>query len=445
MLSGLGAGEKPRGSDPEDRATLSENMRKKALEDKKHKLDELAAALLASKKAKLHKEAHPAPSESEIDMGIFSEQRGNLLEEIFAVSAPTGVKPGKGPRRFDISDITPPQSPPSRTVRLTPPRDGTREKEKPSEVVAETVGEGGGDVAGDEGVGGKGKGVETELESSEATPCQTIYTKRAPGGEGATYGVVRSPQFEKVHADSWDTHNPACDDLPHAPRWNLTQGSRMSDLANCHDFFSLSLPPAERMFQKRLNRFELLDDHVHAGVNFFATSQKILREWRLMGEESAEFEDAKKALAEEREKFNAEKKGLQWRLADAEQKLREQKQVNVQKQKEWEAACEHTNVEMQSQREAIVRLSREKKELAEEAHKARLAADKKEKEYVDRIDKLELLVKQKVSECEAAEKLLAEKTSECAASDGLVGEISADCRWLLSRAVPLVIFFTLSC
>ncbi|KAJ0489245.1 hypothetical protein HanHA300_Chr12g0441841 [Helianthus annuus] len=89
-LSGLGAGEKPRGSDPEDRATLSEHMRKKALEDKKRKLDELAAALLASKKAKLHKEAHPAPSESEIDMGIFSEQRGNLLEEIFAASAPTG-------------------------------------------------------------------------------------------------------------------------------------------------------------------------------------------------------------------------------------------------------------------------------------------------------------------------------------------------------------------
>ncbi|KAJ0696327.1 hypothetical protein HanLR1_Chr10g0355831 [Helianthus annuus] len=89
-LSGLGAGEKPSGSDPEDRATLSEHMRKKALEDKKRKLDEQAATLFASKKAKLHKEAHPAPFESEIDMGIFSEQRGNLLEEIFAASAPIG-------------------------------------------------------------------------------------------------------------------------------------------------------------------------------------------------------------------------------------------------------------------------------------------------------------------------------------------------------------------
>ncbi|KAM0043390.1 hypothetical protein Hdeb2414_s0010g00340741 [Helianthus debilis subsp. tardiflorus] len=65
-------------------------MRKKALEDKKRKLDEQAAALLASKKAKLHKEALHAPFESKIDMGIFSGGRANLLEEIFDASAPTG-------------------------------------------------------------------------------------------------------------------------------------------------------------------------------------------------------------------------------------------------------------------------------------------------------------------------------------------------------------------
>ncbi|KAJ0769683.1 hypothetical protein HanLR1_Chr03g0115421 [Helianthus annuus] len=93
---------------------------------------------------------------------------------------------------------------------------------------------------------------------------------------------------------------------------------------------------------------------------------------------------------------------------------------------------------MQSQCEAIVRLSGEKKELADEAHKARVAFEKKEKEYVDRIDKLELLVKHKISECEAAERLLEEKTSECQASELLVEEMSSDCKWLLSRAVPLL-------
>ncbi|KAJ0802871.1 hypothetical protein HanPI659440_Chr03g0133781 [Helianthus annuus] len=135
-LSGLGTGEKPRGSDPDDRATLTEHMKKKALEDRKRKLDEQAAALLAAKKVKLHKEAPPAPSESEIDMGLFIGERGNLLEEIFAASAPTGVKSGRPPRRVDVSKITPPTSPPSRTIDLSPPHDD-RGKKKEDEVTTE--------------------------------------------------------------------------------------------------------------------------------------------------------------------------------------------------------------------------------------------------------------------------------------------------------------------
>ncbi|MFS7932684.1 hypothetical protein Hanom_Chr04g00370871 [Helianthus anomalus] len=87
-LSGLGVGERIRESDPDDSDTLTEHMRKKALEDHKRKLDEQSAALLASKKAKLRKEAPPTPSESEIDLGVFSRGRGNLLEEIFVASAP---------------------------------------------------------------------------------------------------------------------------------------------------------------------------------------------------------------------------------------------------------------------------------------------------------------------------------------------------------------------
>ncbi|MFS7999432.1 hypothetical protein Hanom_Chr12g01166091 [Helianthus anomalus] len=208
-------GEKPRGPYTEDRSTLTEMMRKKALEDKKRKLDEQVAAVLAVKKARLHKKAPLAPSESEIDMGIFSGDRGNLLEEIFAASAPTGkdfyscmscrlvfvlfiecygcllegVKSSKGPCRFDFSKITPPTSPPSRTIDLSPPRDdsGKKKKKKEDEASAERIGEGGGDVAGgdnvDQGTGGdggdgKGKGVDIEVESSETTPHQTIYTKR---------------------------------------------------------------------------------------------------------------------------------------------------------------------------------------------------------------------------------------------------------------------------
>ncbi|KAJ0530594.1 hypothetical protein HanHA89_Chr10g0391591 [Helianthus annuus] len=76
-LCGLGPGSKRSERDPEDDETLTEIMkRRKTLEDKKRDLDEKAAAALAAKKAKLQKETPPAPSESEIDMGVFSAKRG---------------------------------------------------------------------------------------------------------------------------------------------------------------------------------------------------------------------------------------------------------------------------------------------------------------------------------------------------------------------------------
>ncbi|MFS7908204.1 hypothetical protein Hanom_Chr01g00080461 [Helianthus anomalus] len=84
-LSSLDAGDKRADRDPDDDATLTEIVkRKKALVDKKKELDEQAATVLAPKKSKLRKETPPAPSELEIDMGVFSAKRGNLLEKIYA-------------------------------------------------------------------------------------------------------------------------------------------------------------------------------------------------------------------------------------------------------------------------------------------------------------------------------------------------------------------------
>ncbi|KAJ0694702.1 hypothetical protein HanPI659440_Chr15g0611791 [Helianthus annuus] len=214
--------------------------KRKTLEDKKRELDEQAAAALAAKKAKLQKETPPAPSESEIDMGVFSAKRG--------------VKLGKTSRKIDISEITPPTSPPSRTLGLSSPPEDLGEREKQIHVGAEQVGEGGDDGAGGaSGAGGdgRGKGVETEAESSKATPRHTIYTRRPPGaGGGATSNVPQSHEFENIQAGSWDTHNPACDDLPHAPRWNLIQASQMNDHANCQEFFNLS-PPLLRGYSRK--------------------------------------------------------------------------------------------------------------------------------------------------------------------------------------------------
>ncbi|KAJ0781476.1 hypothetical protein HanPI659440_Chr06g0249751 [Helianthus annuus] len=275
--------------------------KKKALEDKKKELDEQAAAALAVKKSKLQKETPPAHLESEIDLGVFSAKRGNLLEQIYAASGSQGVKPGKSVRKVDISKITPLTSPPSRSLDLSPPHVDLGEKRKEDVVEIEQVGEGG--AGGDDGRGG-GDGVAVD------------------------------------------------------------------------------------------------------------------------GEDTLEFEAAEKALSEEREKFNAEKKGLAWRVADAEEKLSKEKQLNVNKQKEWETACERTNRELQTQRDTIVRLSGEKTKISEEAEQERAAHQKREQEYIQRIAKLE--------------KFAAEKVVESKASEIVAEEVSADCKWLLARVVPLI-------
>ncbi|KAF5817946.1 hypothetical protein HanXRQr2_Chr02g0058961 [Helianthus annuus] len=79
---------------------------------------------------------------------------------------------------------------------------------------------------------------------------------------------------------------------------------------------------------------------------------------------------------------------------------------------------------MQSQGDTIVTLSGENKKISEEAEQARVAAEKREEEYLQRIARLEEFGEKKFVECKAAE-LLTE-------------EISVDCKWLLSRAVPLI-------
>ncbi|MFS7962635.1 hypothetical protein Hanom_Chr08g00728951 [Helianthus anomalus] len=159
--------------DPDDDATVTEMMKKrKLLEDKKKELDAQAAAALSEKKSKLQKETTVAPSESEIDLGVFSVKTGNRLEKIFkSASDSRAPKSGHSVCKIDISKITTPTSPPSKPLDLSPPLPDSKGKGNEDDVEVEQVGS----VLEDVDVGaGRGEthaeGVETEAESSEATP-----------------------------------------------------------------------------------------------------------------------------------------------------------------------------------------------------------------------------------------------------------------------------------
>ncbi|KAF5818639.1 hypothetical protein HanXRQr2_Chr02g0068351 [Helianthus annuus] len=168
------------------------------------------------------------------------------------------------------------------------------------------------------------EGIKTDMESNEATPPVTQYTCRVPSGDegcGHSEGQGSSDSSRSEANGSWMAHNPACDNLPHASRWSRVQGSWIDSLDNCHEFYSMSLPPTEHLYKKNKDRFRLLDDHVRLGVNYFATTQEIVREWRSMGEQIMKFEAEKREFVANREKFNAEKKGFNWRVSDTDEKL----------------------------------------------------------------------------------------------------------------------------
>ncbi|MFS7921998.1 hypothetical protein Hanom_Chr03g00243471 [Helianthus anomalus] len=260
--------------------------KQKILADKKRELDEQAALAFSEKKMKVMGET-VAPSESEVDLGVFSKMFGNLLKKIYdASSMPRGMilrlswlifgPPVLVPRLISLLllhlhllpvpfGVSPPRPDPKGKGK-----EGTAEGDAGKKVIP-NVAPGVVIREGDPRV----ERAETDWESSKATPQGTIYTRRGPStpGGGGHSGSRQGPKFRKVEGGgSWMDHNPTCDNLPHIPRWGLAQGSRMDGLDNCHDFYSLSLAAAERLFQKNRKRFDLLDEHVQSVVIFFSTT-----------------------------------------------------------------------------------------------------------------------------------------------------------------------------
>ncbi|KAJ0640249.1 hypothetical protein HanLR1_Chr16g0613211 [Helianthus annuus] len=153
-----------------------------------------------------------------------------------------------------------------------------------------------------------------------------------------------------------------------------------------------------------------------------------------MGEDIMDFKNAKKSLVAEREAFNSEKKGLMWRVADAEEKLSQEKQLNADRQKDWAAACERSNHELKTVHDEVVRVKAERAKESQEFD--RISAAYKEKEA-------ESFTAQKGNEEARAwiaelEKTVEEQKAQNKTLELLSQDLGDDCKWLLMRDVPLV-------
>ncbi|KAJ0725801.1 hypothetical protein HanPI659440_Chr12g0463001 [Helianthus annuus] len=268
-------------------------------------------------------------------------------------------------------------------------------------------------------------------------PPMTKYTRRLPPGNeghGRSEGQGGSESRKGEASGSWMAHNPACDDLPHVPCWSLVQGSHMDSFDNCHEFYSTSLPPAEHLYQKNKDRSRLLEDHVRLGVNYFAMTQEIVHEWSSMREQIMEFENTKREFVMDRERFNVEKKGLNWRVSDAEEKLAKEQKLNAEHQEEWTAACARTNRDLKLARDEAVKLKGEKDKASQEV--MHLTASLKEKE--DQADTAHKANEEALAHIVDLEKAVENPKAQAKASEEVAHELGEDCKWLINHGVPLL-------
>ncbi|XP_035843902.1 caldesmon-like [Helianthus annuus] len=135
-------------------------------------------------------------------------------------------------------------------------------------------------------------------------------------------------------------------DAPHQALWSLKQKDTFHEFAPCREWFLNSFTPAEVNRQRAKPHEMLYRTFILGEANARAANHQIVREWRTMVRERAdweayrerslkriaEFEKSKAALGEERAKFEADKKaeawgreGLQKKLHNVEEQLAKEK------------------------------------------------------------------------------------------------------------------------
>ncbi|KAJ0911432.1 hypothetical protein HanRHA438_Chr06g0263161 [Helianthus annuus] len=115
-------------------------------------------------------------------------------------------------------------------------------------------------------------------------------------------------------------------DAPHRAPWSLKQKDTFSEFGPCREWFLNSFTPAEVNRQRAKSHELLYRTFVLGEANARAANHQIVREWRTMVRERADwegyrermikriadFDKSKVAFDEEKAKFDADKKAEEW-------------------------------------------------------------------------------------------------------------------------------------
>ncbi|KAJ0884296.1 hypothetical protein HanPSC8_Chr10g0432091 [Helianthus annuus] len=282
-------------------------------------------------------------------------------------------------------------------------------------------------------------------------------------------------------------------DAPHQAPWSLKQKDTFHEFAPCREWFLNSFTPAEVNRQRAKPHEMLYRTFILGEANARAANHQIVREWRTMVRERAdweayrerslkriaEFEKSKAALGEERAKFEADKKAEAWGREGLQKKLHNVEEQLAKEKAEFKRICAQDNERAYAARQKIVDLEAKVADLTskvEEAQGEKAAKQQVEVELSEvkvqlsnkdrdlhakdvEIAELKRRLNEQIDRCESleidleAERVKAATAEEARAvstaalnvaqtnyseAQGIVDTLVSEAEWMRSRGVVLV-------
>ncbi|KAJ0702232.1 hypothetical protein HanPI659440_Chr14g0527051 [Helianthus annuus] len=149
-------------------------------------------------------------------------------------------------------------------------------------------------------------------------------------------------------------------DAPHQPVCGLKQKDTFMEFGAYRDWYLDSFHPGEVNRQRARTHEGLYHTYIVGEANTRAANHQIVREWRTMVRERADwekyresllkqvqdFEKVKSAFDEEKAAFEAEKKSKEWGREGLKRKLQAVEELLSKEQAEWKQVCEKDNQRM---------------------------------------------------------------------------------------------------
>ncbi|MFS8030833.1 hypothetical protein Hanom_Chr17g01538751 [Helianthus anomalus] len=279
-------------------------------------------------------------------------------------------------------------------------------------------------------------------------------------------------------------------DAPHQAPWSLKQKDTFVEFGAARDWYLNSFTPAEVNRQKAKPHEMLYRTYILGEANTRAANHQIVREWRTMVRERADwevyrermlkrvadFEKVKAAFDEEKAKFEADKKAEEWGREGLQKKLHNVEEQLAKEKAEFKRICAQDNDRAYALRQKIVDLEAKVADLTSKVEEEKATKQQMEAELTEtkvqlsnkdkdlqakdvEIAELKRRLNEQIDKCESleidleAEKVKAADAEEARAvstaalnvaqtnyseAQGIVDTLVSEAEWMRTRGVVLV-------